>query len=113
MQERSSIFAKGVYRDRKCLINSLKEFLTELKRLPEVKRVILFGSIVRGDYGLRSDADVLVILNKSRYKRFFDRIPRYLSIIDPPIPVDIFPFTIEEIKRNKIATHALKNGIEL
>jgi uncharacterized protein len=32
---------------------------------PQVLRVILFGSFARGDYGIRSDLDLLVILKES------------------------------------------------
>ncbi len=80
---------------------------------------MLFGSRARGNWGLRSDADVLVILKKSQHKRFFDRIPRYLDLFSKvSFPVDVFPYTEEEFDRmqkkgNKLILRALKEGILL
>jgi len=80
---------------------------------------LLFGSRARGNWGLRSDADVLVILKKSQHKRFFDRIPRYLDLFSKvSFPVDVFPYTEEEFDRmqkkgNKLILRALKEGILL
>jgi len=89
------------------------------KQFPEIKKVLLFGSRARGDWGLRSDADVLVILKKSPHKRFFDRIPRYLDLFSKvSLPIDIFPYTEEELDRmqkkgNKLILRALREGILL
>jgi predicted nucleotidyltransferase len=32
---------------------------------PEVSRIVLFGSFARGDFGARSDMDLLVVLRSS------------------------------------------------
>ena len=67
---------------------------------PEVKRVLLFGSYARGDFGLRSDADVLLVLSSSRHARYFDRIPDFSEFfLDMSVPVDIFPYTEAEVER--------------
>ena len=62
---------------------------------------------------MKSDADVLLILRESSHERFFDRIPEYQ--MEAPIPVDVFPYTlneIEEMKRkgNTLIKRALKEG---
>jgi len=76
-----------------------------LRAFDEVEEVILFGSIARGDYGIYSDADVLVILDSSPYRRYFDRIPKYASMfVKFDIPVEVFPYTRAELDR------MLKNG---
>jgi predicted nucleotidyltransferase len=71
-----------------------------LEAHPEVRRVLLFGSYARGDHGLRSDADVLLVLSSSPHERYFDRIPDFLDyFLDMSVPVDIFPYTEEEVDR--------------
>lgn len=99
---------------------SLKDAVKKNKnKFPEIKKVLLFGSRTRGDWGLRSDADVLVILKESQHRRFFDRIPRYLDLFSKvSLPVDVFPYTEEELERmkkkgNKLILRALKEGILL
>ncbi len=103
--------------DRDKLIEALKQAARKLKmKHSEIENVILFGSIARGDYGYKSDADILLILKESDKKRYFDRISDYISEFDSPIPVDIFPYTREELERMKkkgIIKKALEEGIKL
>ena len=82
----------------------LEELERSVRRLieahPEVRRVLLFGSYARGDHGLRSDADVLLVLSSSPHERYFDRIPDFLDFfLDMSVPVDIFPYTEAEVER--------------
>ncbi len=82
----------------------LRELERSVQRLidahPEVRRVLLFGSYARGDHGLRSDADVLLVLSSSPHERYFDRIPAFLDyFLDMSVPVDIFPYTEAEVER--------------
>jgi len=59
--------------------------------------VILIGSLARGDYTARSDADVVVIV-ESDSRRPIDRIADY---IDPTMPIDVEPrvYTLDEVRR--------------
>ncbi len=61
---------------------------------PEIQRVILFGSLVRDDYGPASDADLALILSHSD-KPMRERIPDYL-VLNIRICVDVFPYTQAE-----------------
>ena len=71
-----------------------------LARHPELQSVVLFGSLAKGDYGLYSDGDLLLVLARSDKTRYFDRIPDYLDDFLPaPIPVEVFPYTEEEVRR--------------
>ncbi len=83
---------------------------------PEALEVGLFGSLVRGDYSPRSDADLLVIL-KTDPRRFVDRIPEFLEPFSGlGIAVDVFPYTVEEIegmKENGFVKTALAERIVL
>ena len=85
-------------------------------RHPEIERVLLFGSLARGEAVPGSDADLLIILS-SADRPIRDRIARYLPEA-LPISVDIFPYTREEIDRmlaegNHLIRRALNEGLEL
>ncbi len=86
---------------------------------PEVREAILFGSLARGDHGTRSDADILLVLETSPFDRFFDRIPDFIPyFLDVDVPVDIFPYTEEEIdlmesSENMLLRRARSEGIAL
>ena len=90
-----------------------------LRDFDEVEEVILFGSLARGDEGIYSDADVLIILNSSPHKRYFDRIPKYTAIfLKFDVPVDVFPYTRAELDRmlksdNLFIKSILEEGISL
>jgi predicted nucleotidyltransferase len=93
----SSITARVVFHDRAAVIEKLRVVARELAaRRPEVEEVWLFGSLARGDSTARSDADLLVVLSEGK-GRPRGRIPRYMPD-DPPVPVDVFPFTREELE---------------
>ena len=120
MPGKSLISARKRSRRRDDVVLALKKAVRKnIRRFPEVKRVLLFGSSAREDWGLQSDADILVILKASEHRRFFDRIPRYLDLfLKVPLPVDIFPYTEDELKRmkkqrNPLILRALKEGIVL
>jgi predicted nucleotidyltransferase len=120
MPSKSLISVRKRSRTRDDVISALKEAVRKnIKKFPEVKRVLLFGSSARKDWGLRSDADILIILKTSEHKRFFDRIPRYFDLfLKVPLPIDIFPYTEDELKRmkkqgNPLILRALKEAIVL
>jgi predicted nucleotidyltransferase len=96
------------------VIGTLKEIAKDIKTSdPNIKKVILFGSLVNNNFTAASDADILIILKKDS-RRPMDRIPEYLiKFSNAGVPVDIFPFTEEEIKRNRFLEKAKREGIEL
>ena len=83
---------------------------------PNVEKVILFGSFARGDYGARSDIDLLVILGQSSLAfrdRVFDLLPHVSSY-----PTDVFPYTAAEVESrlasaDPFLTKAVHEGIQL
>jgi len=119
MPKRLFSSAKNTYRDREQLIGKIRKCAQNLiKDSPPVNKIILFGSLARDDYGIYSDADLLIILKESQFSRFFDRIPEFLAYFTGSgIPVDLFPYTEEEINRmrtdNKLIKRALAEGITL
>lgn len=120
MPKQSSDFVPIRLPDRETLIQKLKREVERMLRdLDEVQEVILFGSLARGDEGIYSDADILIILDSSPYERYFDRIPEYAArFVKFDVPVEVFPYTraeIHEMKRNGnlFITSMLAEGISL
>ena len=82
----------------------------------DVKAVVLFGSLARGDYTASSDADLLIVV-KSSPLDFKERIP----LFKPGwlgVPVDVFPYTEEECARSLadnwgVAGSAFSEGVLL
>ena len=118
MQRKLLSSAEKIYRNRDRIIDDLKTIAKNIEKEISAREVILFGSIARDDYGLYSDADILIILEKSDKRRYFDRIPELIGFfVESPIHVDIFPYTLEEIDRmkdnNLFIKRALHEGIDL
>jgi predicted nucleotidyltransferase len=67
----------------------------ELAVRPEVREVILIGSLARGDWSARSDADVVVLVDRADGPGPFrgsDYVPRR----SVGVPVDVFVYTPRE-----------------
>lgn len=101
MPPQSSSFAGARFLDGDAVLQSLRRISEQLLRdKPETQGVALFGSLSRGDYSLRSDADLLICLRSAREEKVTDRIPPLLSaFLCAPVPVDILPLTASEICR--------------
>jgi len=97
---------------KKSLKKTLKIWKTEY---PEICSVIVFGSFVRGDFTPRSDIDIILILSDSK-RSFKDRIAEYYPERFPT-HLDLFPFTVNEIKEMRdhpsIYKTAVETGIEI
>lgn len=115
MQKQSFGSVQVIWLDRNQVRAEVEAAAQDLaRRKPEVTKVILFGSLARGDTVPGSDADVLVLLKSSR-SRFLNRIPRY-RLEGVSVGVDVFPYTEAEIKRmvgdgNPFVRQALKEGV--
>ena len=101
MPRKSSSSAGAVYLERERRIEELRVAASRAAtRLPTLRRVILFGSLVAGIPTPRSDADLLVVLSESHHRQLRDRVPDVLSALMPlPCPVDLFVLTSEEFDR--------------
>ena len=63
---------------------------------PQVTRILLFGSFARGDFGTRSDMDLLILLKDSSLP-IRDRIAQFLEYCSG-YPADVFPLTETELE---------------
>ncbi|MBI2849953.1 MAG: nucleotidyltransferase domain-containing protein [Chloroflexi bacterium] len=115
MLKQSSGSVEVFWLDRKATIQAVKRAARRLASArPEIKRIVLFGSLARGDAVPGSDADLLIVLDGSR-RRFLDRIPLYYPS-GVPIGVDVFAYTEEELARmvednNPFIKQALAEGM--
>jgi predicted nucleotidyltransferase len=83
---------------------------------PEVRRVVVFGSLARGEAVPGSDVDLLAVLSRSD-EPFLARIGRYVPSAFP-VGVEIFPYTEDEVRKMLVEGHsflrrALAEGVEL
>lgn len=101
MQRRSCGSVKIAFLNRDLAISELKEHAQELLlKDARVLTVALFGSLATGQALPSSDADVLIILKSHPKSRWFDRIPEYAeSFRENSLPVEVFPYTLEEMTR--------------
>ena len=61
------------------------------------ERVILFGSVARGDVHENSDIDLLVV--KQTDRPFLRRIDDVMALVDVDVPVQAIVYTPEELGR--------------
>jgi len=79
-----------------------RELLDELDRITgvlralDVEKVVLFGSLARGDVTSTSDIDLLVIQETD--KGFFDRLDDMYSALRPCRALDILVYTPQEAR---------------
>ncbi len=77
---------------------------------PEVVAVYLFGSLATGRAVPGSDADVLIVLERSD-ERWLDRSAHYVGYFaDVGMPVELFCYTQEELANVPLARRALAEG---
>ncbi|MFH1878181.1 MAG: nucleotidyltransferase domain-containing protein [Candidatus Omnitrophota bacterium] len=111
--------SKPVFIDAK---NVIKEFravaLKTAKHNARIKAVYLFGSYARGNPGLHSDADILVVLSHDS-RRMIDRMDEFiLEFSGGPVPADVLVYTKKELEEairrgNRFLARAVREGIRL
>jgi len=118
MPEKLSDSVRVKYLNRAEILTQLRQAAKILKQNPNVHKVILFGSLVRGDFVPGSDADICIVLNQDN-QRIIDRIPQFFDFFDDvQIPVEVFPYTIQECEtmqqaNNSLLREIMTTGIEL
>ena len=82
------------------VIKALMEWAEEVySSRSEVVKIGYFGSYARGDWGVGSDLDVIVLLRESPLP-FWERCLEFDTTV-LPLPVDLFVYTLEEVKKLK------------
>ncbi|MCK4733390.1 MAG: nucleotidyltransferase domain-containing protein [Methanophagales archaeon] len=96
---------------KKELEHELERVTKMLRKDKEIRLVMLFGSLARGDVSGKSDMDMIIIKNTK--KRFLDRLDEIYSTLVPNVALDIFVYTPEEFKLMKnrsFIMNAMKEG---
>ncbi len=70
----------------------------EIAPRPEVRSVVLIGSLARGDWSARSDADLVVLVDDSAERGPF-RGAAYAPTAGIGVPVDVLVYTPSEARR--------------
>ncbi len=76
------------------LEDELARMLPLMRSSPEVRRVLLFGSLARGESGTRSDLDLVIVQETA--KRFMDRLDEWYAKLTPGVETDLLVYTPEE-----------------
>jgi predicted nucleotidyltransferase len=84
--------------DRDLIVRRLRDYATqELAARREVCEVVLIGSLARGDWSARSDADVVVVVDRDDEPGPF-RGPKYVPTRSVGVPVDALVYTPDEAR---------------
>lgn len=65
-----------------------------VRKRPDIVRIAYFGSYARGDWGVGSDLDLLVVIEASGLP-FHQRALEW-DVLDLPVPVDLLVYTAAE-----------------
>jgi predicted nucleotidyltransferase len=71
------------------------------KEFPEVRRIGYFGSYARGDWGVGSDLDIIVIIEHSS-ESFEGRAARW-DTLELPVPADLLIYTAAEWEQGQFS----------
>jgi len=91
------------------LEGELERILNRLKNDTSVRKVLLFGSLARGDARDHSDIDLIVV--KDTQMRFLDRLDEFYD--DAREAMDILVYTpqeFEEMKERPFVKRGLREG---
>jgi predicted nucleotidyltransferase len=93
------------------LDDALDEILDHLTNMPEVEKVILFGSYAAGRRDLFTDLDILVVMDTQ--ENFVDRTARLYRQISTGVDMDLLVYTPQEfvrMQRSGFVKQALATG---
>lgn len=89
---------KTVVEQRKALLEKeLGRIVHQLVEHYDPEKIILFGSLARGNVHAWSDVDLAII--KETDKKFLDRIGEVLFLVQPIVGLNVVVYTPEEVNR--------------
>ena len=84
-----------IWPDAKAVETAARQWSRQIGReRPGVIRIGYFGSYARGDWGVGSDLDLIVIAERADAP--FERRPAYWDVTDLPVPADVLVYTPKE-----------------
>jgi predicted nucleotidyltransferase len=81
------------------LEDALGGILDRLTKMPEVEKVILFGSYAAGRRDLFTDLDILVVMDTQ--ENFADRTARLYRQLSTDVDMDLLVYTPQEFERKR------------
>lgn len=84
---------------RQALDDALNRILDHLTKMPEVEKVILFGSYAAGRRDLFTDLDLLVVMDSKQ--SFVDRTAELYRKIQTGVDMDLLVYTPQEFGRKQ------------
>ncbi len=93
-------------RNNALLETETPRIVEELIRMGAV-RITLFGSCARGDTGITSDLDLLVVIEDNR--DYLSRIKNIYRQVKPRVALDILVYTTQEFAEQKQKNFFLRN----
>ena len=113
--ERPEILMKSLHEKREEYVNNLDQalerVLDQLRAIPAVQRVILFGSYAAGKRDLLTDLDLLVVMESEL--DFVTRTAQLYVSLQPGIDMDLLVYTpkeFENMKDGNFIRKALEGG---
>lgn len=96
---------------KQALDDSLSRIVTHLSAMPEVDRVILFGSYAAGRRDLLTDLDLLVVMQSQQ--DFVQRTAAMHQRLQAGVDLDLLVYTPQEFERQRehgIVRQAVRTG---
>ena len=93
------------------LDTSLERIIDQVSEIPEILKVISFGSYARGKRYLFTDLDLIVIMETE--KEFIQRTADLYQLFQCKVDLDLLVYTPEEFKKmqeGSFIRNALQNG---
>jgi tRNA nucleotidyltransferase (CCA-adding enzyme) len=98
MPEPFSSFAEVKFLDYDQILSDLRQAVRQAKvEHPEIVKVLLFGSLVQGNWTADSDADLIVVVHRD-FPDFFGSRASY-QIFTPAIPTDSLVYSEREFEQ--------------
>lgn len=106
-----TVLSAARQRHTDALARNLVGLVAQLRAMPAVQRVILFGSYAAGRRDLFTDLDILVVMDSPL--DFVSRAASLAQQLDIEVPVDLLVYTPQEMARmhgRPFVRHALATG---
>ena len=101
MPVRSSNSSVVKWPDAAVVDRALREWAQRARAVrSDVRRVGYFGSYARGDWGVGSDLDVIIIVSSTRLP--FERRGVEWDLTELPVPADVLVYTEDEWNRGAV-----------
>ena len=83
----------------RALDSALRKIVIQLSQIPEVERVLLFGSYATGRRDLFTDLDLLVVMDSEQ--DFIHRTAELYAKIHTDVDMDLLVYTPDELMKNR------------